>query len=70
MKLNTAGNWTVTATDVTDGSKAANTSSAIPVNVGAFAQLQVLLPGETAAPGIPTGKTGSPQPRPRARVTP
>ena len=60
VRLNTAGNWTVTATDVTDGSKAANTSSAIPVNLGAFAQLQVLLPGETAAPGTPTGKTGSP----------
>ena len=60
MRLNTAGSWTVTATDVTDGSKTANTSSAIPVNLGAFAQLQVLLPGETAAPGTPTGKTGSP----------
>ncbi|MBI4061260.1 MAG: hypothetical protein HY403_07500, partial [Elusimicrobia bacterium] len=31
------------------------------VNVSAVAtQLQVLLPGETAAPGTPTGKTGSP----------
>ena len=60
VRLNTAGNWTVTATDVTDGSKAANTSSAIPVNLGAFVQLQVLLPGETAAPGTPTGKTGTP----------
>ncbi len=27
-----------------------------------FSQLQVLLPGETAAPGTPTGKTGTPTP--------
>ncbi len=60
VRLNTAGSWTVTATDVTDGSKTANTSAVIPVNLGAFVQLQVLLPGETAAPGTPTGKTGSP----------
>ena len=60
VRLNTAGSRTVTATDVTDGSKTANTSPAIPVNLGAFAKLQVLLPGETAAPGTPTGKTGTP----------
>ncbi len=60
VRLNTAGSWTVTATDVTDGSKAANTSAVIPVNLGAFVRLQVLLPGETAAPGTPTGKTGTP----------
>jgi hypothetical protein len=28
-----------------------------------FTQLQVLLPGETAAPGTPTGKTGTPDPQ-------
>ena len=28
-----------------------------------FTKLQVLLPGETAAPGTPTGKTGTPTPR-------
>src|SRR5260370_19161357 len=33
---NTVGNWTVTATDVSDGSKAANTTPAITVNAGAF----------------------------------
>ncbi len=60
VRFNTAGSWTVTATDVTDGSKTANTSPAITVNLGAFVQLQVLLPGETAAPGTPTGKTGTP----------
>ena len=30
------------------------------VGPGAFAQLLVLVPGETGAPGSPTGKTGSP----------
>ena len=29
---------------------------------GAYSQLQVLLPGETAAPGTTTGKTGTPNP--------
>ena len=53
VKFNTAGSRTVTATDITDGSKTANTSPAITVNLGAFAKLQVLLPGETAAPGHP-----------------
>ena len=35
-------------------------SSSITVAAGAFAKLQVLLPGETAAPGSPTGKAGAP----------
>ena len=60
VKLNTAGTCTVTATDVSDGSKSASASPAFTVNAGAFAKLQVLLPGESAAPGTPTGKTGSP----------
>ncbi len=29
----------------------------------AYTQLQVLMPGETAAPGTPTGKTGTPDPQ-------
>ena len=29
---------------------------------GAATKLQVLLPGETSAPGTPTGKTGTPSP--------
>src|SRR5881394_2830906 len=29
------------------------------VTAGAFVKLQLLVPGETAAPGTPTGKTGS-----------
>src|SRR5439155_12290198 len=56
----TAGNWTVTATDITDGTKTANTSPPITVNAGAFVKLQLLMPGETAAPGTATGKTGTP----------
>jgi hypothetical protein len=60
VKFNTAGSRTVTATDITDSSKTANTSPSITVNLGAFARLQVLMPGETAAPGTTTGKTGSP----------
>src|SRR5439155_422769 len=55
-----AGSWTITATDITDGSKTANTSPSITVNVGPFAKLQVLVPGETVAPGTATGKTGTP----------
>jgi len=34
--------------------------SAAPAIAGPFSRLQVLLPGETAAPGTPSGKTGSP----------
>ncbi len=34
--------------------------SAAPATAGPFSRLQVLLPGETAAPGTPSGKTGSP----------
>src|SRR5262249_42581687 len=56
----TAGTWTVTATDVTDGTKTASTSPSITVNAGAFAKLQLLVPGETASPGTSTGKTGTP----------
>jgi hypothetical protein len=44
------GSATVTGTDVTDGSKTANTSSSVTVNAGSFVKLQVLAPGETAAP--------------------
>jgi hypothetical protein len=34
-------------------------SGSIVVSAGAFEKLQVLLPGETAAPGTPAGKSGS-----------
>jgi len=35
--------------------------TAAPVAAGPYSRLQVLLPGETAAPGTPSGKTGVPQ---------
>src|SRR6185369_14390396 len=59
VTLKTGGSATVTATDVTDGTKTANTSSSITINAGVFAKLQLLIPGETAAPGTATGKTGT-----------
>src|SRR5207245_2509875 len=55
----TAGTRTITATDAA-GTLTANTSANVTVNVGAFAKLQLLVPGETAAPGTATGKTGTP----------
>ena len=60
VTLQTAGNWTITATDQTNGGITANTSPSIPVTAGPFAKLQLLLPGETAAPGTVSGKTGTP----------
>jgi hypothetical protein len=60
LTLKTLGSATVTASDITDITKAANTSPSITVNAAVFAKLQLLLPGETAAPGTPTGKTGTP----------
>src|SRR5438445_1565303 len=60
VTLATVGSRTVTATDVTDGTKTANTSPATTVNGGAFAKLQILLPGEVAAAGTASGKTGAP----------
>jgi hypothetical protein len=38
-------------------------SQPFTVNPGAFAKLQLLMPGETAAPGTATGKTGAPTAR-------
>jgi hypothetical protein len=63
VTLNTIGSATVTASDLTDATKLANTSSATSVNVGPFVKLQLLMPGENAAPGTLTGKTGSPTPQ-------
>src|SRR5262245_34424808 len=34
-----------------------------PASAGPFTRLQVLLPGESAAPGTPSGKTGVPRPQ-------
>src|SRR5439155_22331629 len=60
VTFNTAGSQTLTATDVDDGTKSANTSPTITVNPAAFIKLQLLAPGETATPGTPTGKSGTP----------
>src|SRR5262249_22816247 len=57
------GVWTLTATDVADVTKTSSTSPPITVNAGSFAKLQLLAPGETAAPGTPAGKTGTPSAR-------
>ncbi len=59
ITLRTLGAVNITATDVTDGSKTLATGG-VNVVSGAFTRLQLLLPGETAAPGTPTGKTGTP----------
>src|SRR5262249_19288159 len=59
VTFKSAGNQTLTVSDVTDGSKTSNTSPAITVNAGAFAKMQILAPGEPAAPGTATGKSGT-----------
>ena len=64
----TAGSWTATATDITDGTNTANTSPSFTVNPDAFVKLQLLMPGETAAAGTTTGKTRQPDGADRARA--
>src|SRR5207244_13585475 len=59
VTLKTAGTRTVTASDTTDGATAATTTPSITVSAGGFVKLQLLVPGETAAPGTTTGKTGA-----------
>jgi hypothetical protein len=59
VTLKRAGSQTVTATDITSGHPT-GTSSAVTVNKGTFAKLQLLVPGESVAPGTTTGKTGTP----------
>src|SRR3989454_633099 len=63
VTLNTVQTATVTASDITTPAMTASTSPSITVNAGAFAKLQLLGPGETAAPGAASsgsGKTWSP----------
>src|SRR5207247_2074333 len=60
VSFKTAGSAMLTASDITDNAKTASVSPSIPVNAGALVKLQLLLPGETAAPGTATGKTGTP----------
>src|SRR5690606_18214712 len=59
VTLITGGNRRITATNITDGTKAANTSPNVLVAAGAYTKLQILLPGEVAAPGTLTGKTAA-----------
>ncbi|MDT7642812.1 MAG: fibronectin-binding autotransporter adhesin, partial [Pseudonocardiales bacterium] len=56
VTLIVAGNQTVSVSD----SSSSGTSAPIAVGAGAFAKLLVLVPGQTADPGSPTGRTGSP----------
>jgi len=63
VTLKSSGSKTVTASDITHAGIVANASSPITVNAGAFARLQLLVPGETASPGSATGKTGTPSAR-------
>src|SRR5207245_2844023 len=60
VTLITEGSAKVTASDVTNVGFTGSTSPAITVNPGAFAKFQILVPGETAAPGTALGKTGTP----------
>ncbi len=56
ITLTQATSQTITATS----GAVTGTSNAFTVNAGAAVKLQILLPGETAAPGSATGKTGTP----------
>lgn len=60
--LRSGASQTITATKT--ASTEAGTSSAFTVSAGAATQLQTLLPGETAAPGTGSGKTGTPTAQP------
>src|SRR5207253_941236 len=59
VTLKAAGTQSITATDTVTGT-ILGTESGITVNAGTFTKLQLLVPGETAAPGSATGKTGTP----------
>src|SRR5262249_36162516 len=60
LTLKSAGSATATASDINNPSIQSSTTPSLTVNVGAVARLLILLPGETAAPGTATGKTGTP----------
>ncbi|MCX6235923.1 MAG: HYR domain-containing protein [Bacteroidetes bacterium] len=54
----TSGSHTFTATSATGGYT--GTSESVQINAGLFTKLQLLVPGETAAPGSLFGKIGTP----------
>lgn len=60
VTLNTLGTFTITATDLSNATITNHISPPITVAAGLFTKLQLLVPGETAAPGSLTGKTGAP----------
>src|SRR5205814_1326963 len=60
VTLTTAGTATITASDISDNTRTANTSPLITVTAGVVTKLQILLPGESSAPGAVSGKTGTP----------
>ena len=59
VTFKTSGSGTVSAFDMTHTAIASNTSPTITINGGVFSKLQVLLPGEAAAPGTASGKSGT-----------
>src|SRR5207244_11099806 len=61
LVINQAGNNTMTASASGIGTGLSGaTSSSFIISAGSFAKLQLLVPGETAAPGTGSGKTGAP----------
>src|SRR6202035_2142483 len=56
----TAGTYPITITAQNGIVGPATQAFTLSVSPGAFAKLQLLVPGETAAPGADPGKTGTP----------
>ncbi|WP_343533417.1 T9SS type A sorting domain-containing protein [Pedobacter sp.] len=56
----TSNNRRLTVSDVTDNTKTASQSPTFVVNIGPYAGLLIVLPGETYVAGSPLGKTGTP----------
>lgn len=59
-----AGTHTITATNVTRPLITAAESTSFTVTKSAFANLLIVMPGETLSSSSPTGKTGTPTPQP------
>ncbi len=54
-----SGSQRIWASDLTNGGIRPDTSSAVTVTGGPFAKVLVLAPGESSAPGTPSGRTGT-----------
>ncbi|HXV12813.1 MAG TPA: hypothetical protein VEC56_01275 [Candidatus Krumholzibacteria bacterium] len=59
IRLFRSGIQTITASDVTDPSIDAHTSSGVRVNGGPYARIVIVCPGESVAPGTPEGRSGT-----------